>query len=250
MKKLLGVFVVILSLFLLAPIILLIPPQNVSAQLPQQGKLVIYGTPPVGDGLIPGWTNGSLFNGVNTWNLIDTEMVYEGQHALSWTASAPFERGWLVSPNPVDVSQYQYLNFYARAKQEGQRYEVGFTDAAGTMVGTWVMIDSGGGPIRPDRWQNYSFAMTTFALPAPSVGGIGFRDANGAPQPKVFFDNIELAGEANTPAVDKPGAGQNNNQPSLMPSGPPKPKMPYYPNISPWVFIIPGIIVFLAIFFE
>lgn len=231
---------------------------TVSAQVPQapNGDFVIYGVPPVGDGLQPSWKNGSLFNGVNTWNLVDTEQVYEGQHALSWTASAPFERGWLTAPQPVDVSKYSFLNFYARAKQQGQRYEVGFVDAQGNMIGNWQLIDTGGGPIQPDRWQAYSFPMTSFGLPAATVGGIGFRDANGAPSPKVFFDNIHLSQNKAQPAVNKPGTGQtisggpSNPELSGIALAKQKPPAPYYPQISPWVFIIPGLIIFLAIFFE
>jgi hypothetical protein len=208
-------------------------------------KFVIFGTGVIGDGLAPQWTNGSLYNGVNTWNIIDTEQVYAGTRSLSWTASAPFERGWVVSPTPLDVSQYQFLNFYARSTQAGQRYEVGFVDATGGMIGTWAMVDSGGGPIQPDRWQLYSFPMTTFALPGATVGGLGFRDANGAPSPKVFFDEIELSTTQGTAPVISQGLGQPG-----IPSEPPKPKGPYYPQISPWVFIIPAIIIMIAIFFE
>lgn len=231
--------IVISFLFLL---VLLVP--QVHAQPPTPGKFTIFGIEYTGDGLAPGWTNGSLYNGVNTWNIIDTETYYAGQHSLSWTAAAPFERGWVVSPTALNIGQYQYLNFYARSKQIGQRYEVGFVNASGGMVGTWIMVESGGGPIQPDRWQLYNWPLSAFNINA-EVFGIGFRDVNGAPQPKVFFDEIQLSNTPGTAPVVSPGLGQPG-----IPTEPPKPKGPYYPNISPWVFIVPGIIIMLAIFFE
>jgi hypothetical protein len=208
------------------------------------GKFTIFGTGVIGDGLAPGWNNGSLYNGVNTWNIIDTEQVYAGTHSLSWAAAAPFERGWVLGSTPLDTGRYQYLTFYARATQPGQRYEVGFVGRTGEMAGTWVMIDSGGGPLQADRWQTYTWPLSTFNLVSEAYG-LGFRDANGAPQPKVFFDEILLSDSPGTAPVISPGLGQPG-----APAEPAKPKGPYYPQISPWVFIIPGIIILMAIFFE
>lgn len=205
----------------------------------------MFGVSNIPDGLPTGWTNKSIFNGVNTCNIIDTEQVYAGTHSLSCIASGPFEFASFTSPTLINVDAYTYLNFYASASQDGQRYEIGFVDTSGAKIGTWVALNTGGGPLQAKRFQLYSFPLTVFGLPTPTIGGFGLKDSNGAPQPKVFFDEVQLSDAPGTPAVVSPVLGQPAT-PTLVP----KPKGPYYPNISPWVFIIPAIIIMLAIFFE
>lgn len=159
-----------------------------------QGVFTIFGTAYTGDGLAPGWKNGSLFNGVNTWNIIETQQFYAGTHSVSWAPAAPFERGWLVSPNtPLNLGQYQFLNFYGRSTEPGQRLEVGFADQNGAMVGAPLPVESGGPPLQADRWSVYGFPLASFNTGTTPVYGIFFRDMNGAPQKKIFFDEIELS---------------------------------------------------------
>jgi hypothetical protein len=243
MKKLLlsVSFIVLSAIFITVP-------SKIEAQLArpaQAGIFTIFGTAYTGDGLAPGWTNGSLNNGVNTWNIGDTQQFYAGIHSLSWAPSAPFERGWVVGTTPLTLSQYQFLNFYARSTEIGQRIEVGMTDQKGGMVGAAIPFESAGPPMQPDRWGVYSVPITQFNTGTTPVYGIFLRDMNGAPQKKVFLDEIELSTtKASTPIVS-PGLGQPGT-----PTPPQKPKGPYYPQISPWVFIIPGLIIMIAIFFE
>lgn len=215
------------------------------AQPQQPGVFVIFGTKGVtGDSLQQGWKNGSLFNGVNTWNIIDKEQFYAGNQSLSWAPAAPFERGWIVAPAPFDISQYKYLNFYGRSTEAGQRLEVGFSDATGNLIGNFVPFDGMGPPLQPDRWQLYSAPISQFNVTGP-VSGLVFRDMNGAPQKKIYMDEIELSINPGTAPLISAGLGQPGT-----PTEPPKPKGPFYPKISPWVYIIPGLIIMLAIFFE
>lgn len=224
--------------------------ENAHAQLAQpdqQGKFVIFGTAYTGDGLAPGWQNGSLFNGVNTWNIIDKEQFYAGVHSISWAPSAPFERGWIVSqspPTPLDLTQYTFLNFYGRSTEPGQRLEIGFSDASGNLIGNFIPFEGIGPPLQNDRWQLYSAPITQFNATG-QVYGLVFRDMNGAPQKKIYMDEIELSINPGIAPITSPGLGQPG-----VPTEPPKPKGPFYPQISPWVYILPGLIIIIAIFFE
>lgn len=209
------------------------------------GVFTIFGTEYTGDGLAPGWQNNSLFNGVNTCNIIEKTEKYQGVHAISCIASAAFEYASLVGPNPIDLAQYKFMNLYGKSTQNGQRYEFGLVGKDGKIVGSWIPLESTGTPLLPDRWSLYSIDLTKFGAAGTPVHGIGIRDMNGAPQPKAFFDEITLEGAPGKAPVISQGLGQ-----PAPPVEPPKPKPPYYPQISPWVFIVPGIIVLLAIFFE
>ena len=232
------IFVVVIAFFTLV-----VSNDAYAIDQPISTRYTIYGTANVGEGLITGWTKNSEFNGVNAWNDIDNSVpAFLGAYSISWQASAALERAWLVSPNPIDISLYQYINFYARAQQPNQQYEVAFVNTAGEAQGTWVRIDTGGGPIPSDRWQSYSLPISAFGITG-GVNGIGFRESSGGKNLKVFFDEIILTSSAN-------GSAQTAPPQTISPSEPPKPTGPYYPEISPWVFIIPAIIIMAAIFFE
>ena len=241
--KLFTLFSLVIVVILLSQNIPAAHAQN--ARPGQPGVFTIFGTAYTGDGLAPRWKNLSANNGVNTWNIIEKTQFYAGVHSVSWAPAAAFERGALVSPTPIDVTQYQFLNFYGRSIEIGQRFEIGLSDQNGNTVGALVKFEDVGPPLQPDRWAVYSIPIAQFNSGTSPVYGILLRDMNGAPQKKVFLDEIELSNtKALTPIVS-PGLGQPGTPPP-----PPKPKGPYYPNISPWVFIIPGMIIMLAIFFE
>jgi hypothetical protein len=243
MKKLL-----LLAALASLSVFLLIKPYPAKAQLAQPaqaGQFYIFGVAYTGDGLAPGWKNGSLFNGVNTWNIIDTQQFYAGTHSVSWSPSAPFERGWLVGQSPINLSQYQFLYFYGRSTEIGQRFEIGFSDQNGNTIGQMVPLENAGPPLAPDRWALYNIPLTQFAAGTGQVYGIVLQDMNGAPQKKAYFDEIILSTTAGTQPIVSQGLGQ-----PATPMPTEKPVGPYNPQISPWVFIIPGIIIILAIFFE
>jgi hypothetical protein len=237
----------LLAALLSFSVLLFLQPHAAKAQLAQpinNGQFYIFGIQYTGDGLAPGWTQKSLFNGVNTWNIIDTQQFYLGTHSISWAPAAPFERGSVVSPTALDLTKYQFLYFYGRSTEAGQRFEVGFCDQNGTTIGQMVPLENAGPPLAPDRWALYNIPLTQFAATG-QVFGLVFQDMNGAPQKKVFFDEIVLSQTAGL----QPQASATLGQPATpMPTE--KPVGPYNPKISPWVFIIPGLIIMLAIFFE
>lgn len=212
---------------------------------PQQGVFYIFGTQNIGDQLAPGWKNGNLFNGVNTWNIIENQKFYQGTHSVSFAPAAAFERGWLVAGAPLNISQYQYLYFYGSSTEIGQRLQIGFCDQNGNTIGQMIPFEAVGPPLQPDRWGLYNIPISQFGTGQSPIYGIVLQDMNGAPQKKVFLDEIVLSTTAGLAPVVSAGLGQPGTPPP-----PQKPKGPYYPQISPWVFIIPGIIIMAAIFFE
>jgi hypothetical protein len=228
-------------------LLLFLKPDAAKAQLAQPaqaGQFYIFGIAYTGDNLAPGWKNGSLCNGVNTWNIIDP-VFYAGTHSVSFAPACPFERGWLSGTTPINLTQYQFLYLYARSTNPGDRFEIGLSDQNGNTVGTMVPLESVGPPLQPDRWAVYNVPLAQFAAGATPVYGIVIQDQNGAPSKKGYFDEIVLSKTQGVQAIVSAGLGQPGT-----PVPTEKPVGPYDPQISPWVFIIPGLIILLAIFFE
>jgi hypothetical protein len=208
-----------------------------------------YGQNPGPDGLASGITNLGK-NGPSTINLNDTAHPYTGTSSLAWTATTALDETYLTSATPIDMTQYVYLDFYGKATQANQLYDVTLLGAPSngkpTLIGQVQPFGVGGGPLSATGWISYALSLSGFNAGTTPVYGIGFREVSGAAQPPVYLDEImfsALRGVETTPpiTVATPAAA------TVSPAGP---VMPYYPDISPWVFIIPGIIILLVVIFE
>lgn len=219
----------------------------------QQGTIafMVYGTAHVGDTLAPGWAAKSWYGGGNTVNLTNGSPTYQGQHSIAYQSTAPADTMEIYTNTPLDISRYTYLNFYGRGGMDGLRFQVtllGPADANGNHkpIGTALTFEQHGGIPITTTWFVYGFPISSFNAGTTQIYGIGIMDLNGggAQQP-VYIDEIAFSQARATETTPTPQVGAPTT-PTVIPT----PIPPYYPNISPWVFIIPAIIIFLAIFFE
>lgn len=197
------------------------------------------------DQLHPNWTASTYLNDVNEYNPVNTNPVYSGQHSISWTAKGPWDELDLHAPSPIDITPYNYLSFYATATQVGQIYSVRLLDTSGKPMATELPFSQYGGVPEPGTWFVYNFPLNILAPGVTQIGGVAIHEFAGSAQPPVFLDDINLS---------RATAQQTTPTPQLNPTAvsTPLPTQPpfYYPDISPWVFIIPGIIIFIAVLFQ
>lgn len=213
-------------------------------------SFVIFGSEYVGDTLAPGWSNPNQFNTSTTVNQTVTNPIYQGVHSFSFQSSAPFDRVEFYTITPFDVSGYQYLNFYARAAQPGLSYGVSFLSngletQGHAKLGTQVSMNNYGGTPLTDRWLAYSIPLSAMGNPG-QIYGIAFTDLNGGGQQQpMYLDELMFSKTAASPATNPTTIG-----PNLTPTEPTPIPNSYFPSISPWVFLIPTIIVGLAVMFQ
>lgn len=213
-------------------------------------SFMIFGTEYVSDALAPGWRNANEFNTNTTVNQTVGSPVYQGVHSISFQSSAPFDRVEFATFTPFDVSDYQYLNFYARAAQPGLSYGISFLNNAletqgHAKLGTQIPMNSYGGTPLTDRWLAYSIPLSAMGNPG-QIYGIAFTDLNGGGQQQpMYLDEISFSKQAASPAANPTTIG-----PNLTPPAPTPIPNNYFPTISPWVFLIPAIIIGLAVIFQ
>lgn len=215
--------------------------------------LEIYGLSIVGDQLQSGWTAKTWNGGGNTIYIYDATHVYSGTHAISFQPTGSFDSMELIAPAPFDISQYKYLSFFAWTQQPQALYQVmlaGQLNAQGnhTPIGTQLPLAQYGGIPNSQFWTTYDFPVANLLQGAGTtqVYGIIIQEINGGGNwLPLYVDDIDFS---TLRGVDIAPPGQAT--PIGSPPPPPTPVPPYYPNISPWVFIIPGIIIFLAVIFE
>jgi hypothetical protein len=208
--------------------------------------LWIYGLQAnVGDDLATGWTGQVWYGGPNDINRFNTTTFYSGNHSLSWQDTAPNDEMDLYASAPFSISQYQYLTFYAQPTQAGQNYQMYLLNGFKQRIGNPVPIMQYGGALTVGQWIVYDIPISAFGANTTTISGIAFNDPAQGPQPPVYIDDIAFS-------VSKgENMGPSPLNATALPTQPPAtPTPPYYPDISPWVYIIPGIIIFLAIFFE
>lgn len=211
----------------------------------------VYGSAYVGDTLAGGWGAKTWYGTGTTVDLIVTNPVYEGTHAISYKSTAPADTLEFFTDTPLDISQYQYLNFYARGAQPGLRFAVVLLGPRGadgnhTPIGQQLTMEQYGGVPPTDRWFVYGFPLAAFNAGTTQIHGFGLMDLNGGgAQLPLYMDEIAFSAKRATETTPTPQVG-----PPGSPTAAPTPVPPYFPEISPWLFIIPGMIVFLAVFFE
>jgi len=228
------------------------------AQVVPSGVLPIYGNyATVGDSLKPGWTEQITYGAVGgSHELYNLSPVYCMPHSISWT-SFGYEQLNFHAPSSFDISNYTYLTFFVKAGSPGQSLGVLLLGANGLPLPApappYIPIAQHGGPPTTAYWSTYNVPVSVLTGGGTrTIGGIAFKELNGGtqnvqPPPPIFIDEINFSVRkgVDIPACANPLAAQ----PSI-PTDVPTPIMPYYPDISPWVYIIPGIIVALAIIFQ
>jgi hypothetical protein len=211
----------------------------------------VYGSAYVGDTLASGWGAKTWYGTGTSVDLIVTNPVYEGTHAISYKATAPADTLEFFTETPLNIAPYTYLNFYARGAQPGLRFAVtllGPRDANGNHkpIGQQLTMEQYGGVPPTDRWFVYGFPLASFNAGTTQIYGFGIMDLNGGgAQLPLYLDEIAFSAKRATETSPSPQVG-----PPGSPTVTLTPVPPYFPEISPWLFIIPGMIVFLAIFFE
>lgn len=244
---------VLLVILLTLPLIFM--PENKalaqSGTLPgANGQYFVYSLRNPNTSLAGGW-------GIQTWygGLADPanhNPVFTAPDSIRWTPTAPWDEIDFFSANPIDLSKYPYLTLYLQSGANGMRFNIvplstkGFKDPVLNARVDLLML--GGDPM-PGAWKVYNIPTSTFTSKgSPAlIYGIGIGDANGGTQastPSLFIDEIIFSASPAAEAGVSSGSGQTN-----LPSAPPVIPASYFPSISPWVFIVPGIIIFMAVFF-
>lgn len=252
---------VIILLIMLLPLIIFATRQKQDIRQNAQAPQGVYGVYGQYDGtninpgnfLATGWIAGVLYGGPNAVDVINNAPVYIGSHSIKYTLTAPYDELSLVAPQAFNIAPYTYLTFYAQAGSPGMLLGIKLIDANGQIIdpnGNGVPMSQYGGVPFTDRWGVYNIPITAFNLPSTNIKGIVFKDLNGGtqnmqPPPPIYIDEINFSTQQGQNISPPPGAAQIS-----PPTAIPTPAFPYYPNISPWVFIIPGIIVGLAVIFQ
>lgn len=229
-------------------------PTSPPNQTNQTASFPIYGTAAnVLDGLSNGWTAYTTFGTPTAFDDVNKFPTYTGPNSIRYTVTAPFDGFVLTAPQPFNISTYNYLTFYAQAGSPGQKFNVLLIgiDGKPLPLPVEVSMDQYGGLPTIGIWTVYNIPISAFGIVDKTILGIGFQDANGGtqniqPPPPIYFDEISFT----QGAQQGPTLPTNIGAPSGAATPFPTPEAPYYPNISPWIFIIPGIIVFLAIIFQ
>src|SRR5579885_3433836 len=209
----------------------------------------IYGSNTPNDNLAPGWTTKMLYAVGSDVNLNNQSPYYIMPPSLAYTVRAPQDELFLIAPSAIAITAYKYLAFVAQASSNVQNYQVWLLNSAGQNIpnSTPLSFNNYGGPLTPPgQWIMLNFPLSAFNAGTTQIYGIGIQDVNGGAQPPVYLSEIgfsDTQGQNIQPAT--PSAGI-----AVSPAPTTGPVMPYYPDISPWIFIIPGVILFAAIFFE
>lgn len=266
--KILGIFkskvskiIAILFLLISLPIIFSLVSNQDENNTYARGALVIPpGMKPVYgvyastlDGLAGGWETGILYGTITAISLTNKAPVFQGTNSISYTVTSPYDELKFEAPEPFDSNQFNFLTFYAQAGTPGMLFGVKLLNESGEPfdpAGNGVPMSSYGGVPPTGFWNVYNIPISAFNAPSTIIKGIVFKDLNGGnqniqPPPPIYIDEINFSDDR----------GENIPLPSgsIQISGPtrvPTPIMPYYPDISPWVWIIPGIIVALAVIFQ
>jgi hypothetical protein len=242
--------------------------QNIThqAQTAPQGVYGIYGQYDknninTGNTLAAGWTEEIQYGATSgAYDLVaaaPNAPTYCGTHSISWTiTSGSYEQLTFKSPTPVSISPYTYLTFFVQASMVNQGINLGavLLDQTGNPFPELdfgiPIANYGGVPVHGD-WYVYNIPLLDFGIPSTTIGGIGLRDLNGGNHPNnppLYIDEINLSTQRGediySSACTSPGQQIIPN--TIIPT----PAMPYYPDISPWIYIIPAIIIGLAVIFQ
>jgi hypothetical protein len=122
-------------------------------------------------------------------------VVHSGQVALGVT---PDPWGKVNFFNPLDISEYAYLEFYVNGgSQGGQELGIGFWDVQNEMEivgGTKLCRVSSSSPLPPDEWVLFRFPLQHLDLSGKKVS-ILILNASEQPAPQFFLDDVRLVRE-------------------------------------------------------
>jgi hypothetical protein len=251
---------IFLTLLITLPIILSSPEEKLNtkqyAQIVPQGVLPIYGNLASNlDTLKTGWTAKITFGATTgSYDLVNQTHFSCGEHSLAWTISAPFQQLELTSPTTFDISSYTYLTLYAEAGSPGQSIGAVIIDSNGNSIpdanSSQIPISLYGGAPVVGSWTEYNIPITSFNLTNKTIKGIALKELNGGtqniqPPPPIYFDEINFSTQKGSNIPCPTGA----TQPTQIPIPTQGIQMPYYPEIDPLIFIIPGIVILLAMIF-
>jgi hypothetical protein len=254
---------IFLILLITLPLILKSPQEKQNIQQPAHAQIVPNGVFPIFgtyatnlDTLRPNWTAKITFGAVTSaYDMHNKAPVYCGTNSISWTiTSSAYEQLELISPAAFDISPYAYLTFYAQAGSPGQNIGAVLIGTDGKSLpapATVAPINQYGGAPIVGSWTEYNIPISAFNTTNKTILGIALKDLNGGtqniqPPPPIYFDEINFSTQKGA-AIPCPTGGAAQ---ITIPAPTQGIEMPYYPNISPWVFIIPAIIIGLAIVFQ
>ncbi len=157
------------------------------------GHLVIYD-----NHLVPGWGDASWNSTVNYAN---TSQSHSTPDSVSLTITAAWGAFYPFTSTPLDTTPFSNLQFWARATQVNQTYDVALISPTNQVIKLVPMVDYGGVP-PTSGWQLYRIPLADLNGTAIPIGGFIIQDATGGAQPPLYLDDIAFDNGANpTPAT-------------------------------------------------
>lgn len=207
---------------------------------------VVYGDGLISENLRTGWSMDLVYG--DHIDLTNRESVYFGTMSMKFAPKGQFEYIGILSNAALDISPYTYLTFVGQAEIPLQSYSVELLGPTKQRAGNLLYVKDYGGPpsVKPS-WTVWNIPLSAFGA-GTQITGIKITDANGGGQTAntvLFIDNVAFSKKKGEDIQPPPGLG------APSPPGATPTRIPdYYPYISPWVFIIPGLIIFMAVIFQ
>jgi hypothetical protein len=214
---------------------------SVSAQT--SGEIyTIYGGNNAHDSIGLEWTAGS--DNV-VWNFGQTGTVYRLIKSLSLRYN-PDGYFYITRSEPIDLGKYTWLTFVGRSNNNNLDFSVQFLDGNKQPIGISRNFSNHGGEPSNNYWTQYNFPISMFQLNSDQVYGIQITQLSSGWGATIYLDEIYLAytrGENINPALPTPTPTPN------ITTSPPV-GTPSYLQMSPWVLIIPALVLALAVIFQ
>ena len=137
-----------------------------------------------------------------TNNFADT-VPFLGAKSIGVTYTEAWGGLGIQSEEGFSPTAYESLTFALKGSASGQDFGVEATNAEGEGIGQGLSIVPYGGTPDGNGFVSYTVPLTDLQLPAGKVYGLMFQDYTGAPQPKIYIDEIKLTPKVATVTTDK-----------------------------------------------
>jgi endoglucanase len=134
------------------------------------------------DKLSPGWSDWS-WGGMSKFDSV-----------ITYTQSSPWGGFYLRSNTSYKVSDQSYLNFELRTAASGQSYKVAVYGENGSVINSFIMLDTFGGQPGNSDWKSYNIPVSKLNPANANIRGFAVHDSIGKVQPSLMIRNVQLLG--------------------------------------------------------